>query len=120
MVMPPSVDEVGSDLHEFSDVASPPSHALGFERSGAVDVVVSLSPESDMQVGEHVVAKSGVLTHVHASSPPQSEPCQSLQSVVLADSKCEDIEDFLAPVLQFTEELHELRGDSHVVLPSVF
>jgi hypothetical protein len=65
-----------------------------------------------------VVAKSGVLTPVPASSPPQSEPCQSPQPVVLADSKCEDIDEFLAPVLDITEELHELHGDSPVVFQS--
>jgi hypothetical protein len=51
-------------------------------------------------------------------SPPQSEPCQSLQLVVSVDPKCEDIAEFLAPVLQITGELHELSGDSPVLLPS--
>nr|XP_051209399.1 uncharacterized protein LOC127326636 [Lolium perenne] len=47
-----------------------------------------------------------------------SESCQSPQPIVLADSKCEDIDEFLAPVLQITEELHVLHGDSPVEVPS--
>lgn len=90
------------------------AQSLDLELSDVADTPVSLSHES----GEQVVAKSVVLTPVPASSPPQSEPCQSPQPVVLADSKCEDIDEFLASVLQITEELHELRGDSLVVLPS--
>jgi hypothetical protein len=50
VVMPPSVDEVRSDSHVISDVASPPSQALFFEKSCDVDVAVSLSPESKRHV----------------------------------------------------------------------
>lgn len=35
-IMPPSVEDVRSDSHEISVVASPPSQALGFEKSGVV------------------------------------------------------------------------------------
>jgi hypothetical protein len=50
VVMPPPVDEVKSGSHEISDLASPPSQALDFEKSVIVDAVVSLSPESYRQV----------------------------------------------------------------------
>jgi hypothetical protein len=62
VVMPPSVDEVRSDSHEILDVASPLSQVLGFERSGVVDVDVSLSSGSERQVVPLgvVVAKSGL------------------------------------------------------------
>ena len=66
VVMPPSVKEARSDSHEISTLASPPCEALGFERSGVVDVAVSLSPESSRHVvpiGDGV-AKSGLLTAV--------------------------------------------------------
>jgi hypothetical protein len=47
VVMPPSVDEARFDSHEILDVASSPSRALGFERSGVVDVDVSLLSGSE-------------------------------------------------------------------------
>jgi hypothetical protein len=42
VVMPPSVEKVRSYSHEIFVLASPPSQALSFEKSGVVDVVVSL------------------------------------------------------------------------------
>jgi hypothetical protein len=38
VVMPHSVKEVRFDLHEISAVASPPSQALGFEKSDAIEM----------------------------------------------------------------------------------
>jgi hypothetical protein len=66
VVMPPSIEEVRSDSHEISVVASPPSQSHSFEKSGVVDVAASLSPESDKHVisfGDDV-AKSGLLATV--------------------------------------------------------
>jgi hypothetical protein len=37
VVMPPSIKEVRSNLHEISRVASPPNHALRFDKSGVVN-----------------------------------------------------------------------------------
>jgi hypothetical protein len=69
VVVPPSVEELRSGSHEISAV--PPSieevsQALGIEKSGDIDVAVSLSPGSDRHVvpiGD-VVVKSGLLATV--------------------------------------------------------
>lgn len=49
-VLPPSIEEVKLDSLDISSVASPPSQVLDSGESGDVDVVASLSPESDMHV----------------------------------------------------------------------
>lgn len=66
VVMPPSVEEVRFDSPEISIVTSLLSQALGFEKSGVVDVVVPLLLVFNMHVvpiGD-VVAKSVLLATV--------------------------------------------------------
>jgi hypothetical protein len=55
--------------------------------------------------------------YLYSFFSPRGSHCQSPQPVVSVDSEREDTGEFLAPVLQITPELHELRGDSLVVLP---
>jgi hypothetical protein len=42
VVMPPSTEEVRSNSHEISVVASSPSHALGSEKTSVVDAAVDM------------------------------------------------------------------------------
>jgi hypothetical protein len=85
VVMPPSVDEVQSDSHVISDTASPPSQALGFEKSCDFDVAVSLSPESDRHVVPIGVgvAESGLLATVPGAVVAR-EVCDFLATLVVA------------------------------------
>jgi hypothetical protein len=48
--------------------------------------------------------------HLYTCFSPHGNPCQSPQLVVSTDSESEDIDEFLAPLLQITPELHELHG----------
>ncbi|KAM0841131.1 hypothetical protein ACQ4PT_059220 [Festuca glaucescens] len=83
VLTPPSVEEVRSGSHEFSDVVSPP--CLGFEKCGVVDAAVSISPESDKQVvtiGDEV-AKSGLLPTVSGAVVAR-EVCDFLANLALA------------------------------------
>jgi hypothetical protein len=48
--------------------------------------------------------------HLYNCFSSHDNPCQSPQLVVSADYESEDIDEFLAPLLQITPELHELHG----------
>jgi hypothetical protein len=55
--------------------------------------------------------------HLYGCISPRGSPCQSPQPKVSPTFESEGIDGISAPVLQITPELHELCGESSVVLP---
>ncbi|KAK1612245.1 hypothetical protein QYE76_035918 [Lolium multiflorum] len=75
--MPHSIEKVMPDLHESSDVPSPPCQALGFEKCGGVGDEVSVIPVDDG------VTKSGLLPTVPRAVVAR-EVCDFLATLAVA------------------------------------
>jgi hypothetical protein len=71
--------------------------------------------------GQSTEQKSSVVEeeHLFGCFSPRGNPCQSPHPDVSAASQCDDIDGILNPVLLISPELHELCGESSVVLPLV-
>jgi hypothetical protein len=79
---------------------------------------LGLTHEQDSFPLDSSEQKSSVVEekHLYGCFSPRGSPCPSPQPVVLAASESKGMDGIIAPVLQITPELHELCGESSVVL----